>query len=319
MKVLLNKRVILMTDILNRIKQMKGKDVFTTKEEIVADYVLQNSEEIIDLTLRELAKITETSTGTVLRLVQKDLGFSGYSEFKQKLIQELSSNAFIIDTSFRDVYSDNIYKNVISMGMNSAYKNLENIIDFKYDDKSDLMKVLYEEFLENAYNTLIFDTEVEYGGSLNKTLLGQNYLSNYVESIKEAKKRILNLKKCMIKERKRLTTILNSYKSISDRNKSEISKRTFRNNLLMVISMNDYNSRLEDVVELANNNDFATLLLYSEHTKHLMDEDYYDFSINVGKLLNYNLGEGIKEKITFYLFLEYMRIYFANERTNTST
>lgn len=303
-----------MSDILFKIKEMKREDVFTTKEKIVAEYVLENPEEIIDLTLRDLASATQTSTGTVLRLIKKDLNFSGYSEFKNKLIQELSSNTYRIDSSFIENYSDNLYKNILSLGMNSAYNNLESLIDFKAnEEKLDILNVLYEEFFETAYNIIIFDWEGEFGGLLNKTLREQNYSSSYVSSLRRTKKKIINSKNILNKERKKLSKILDDYGSLSAINKSEITKRTFRNNLLILISIDNYISRVEESVELAKENDFTTIIIFSENTKHLLDEKKYDFSINIGKQLDYNLDDEIKEKITYYLFLEYMKIFFANE------
>lgn len=57
-------------------------------EQRVADFILKNAEELIYLTVTELAERTETSESTVVRLCQK-IGYKGYQEFKIVLARDL--------------------------------------------------------------------------------------------------------------------------------------------------------------------------------------------------------------------------------------
>ena len=57
-------------------------------EKRVADFVLQNSEQVINLTIEELAAESKTSYATIVR-VCKRLGYSGYKEFKSNLISDV--------------------------------------------------------------------------------------------------------------------------------------------------------------------------------------------------------------------------------------
>lgn len=59
-----------------------------TAEQRVADFILRNAEELIHLTVTELAEKTQTSESTVVRLCQK-IGYKGYQEFKIMLARDL--------------------------------------------------------------------------------------------------------------------------------------------------------------------------------------------------------------------------------------
>src|SRR6202167_4414430 len=57
-------------------------------EQRVADFVLKHPDELIYLTVTELAERTNTSESTVVRLCQK-IGYKGYQEFKIVLARDL--------------------------------------------------------------------------------------------------------------------------------------------------------------------------------------------------------------------------------------
>ena len=59
-----------------------------TAEQRVADFILAHPDELIYLTVTELAEKTNTSESTVVRLCQK-IGYKGYQEFKIMLARDL--------------------------------------------------------------------------------------------------------------------------------------------------------------------------------------------------------------------------------------
>src|SRR5579872_6411791 len=68
-----------------------------TAEQRVADFILKHPEELIYLTVTELAERTNTSESTVVRICQK-IGYKGYQEFKIMLARDLvEPNATIYD------------------------------------------------------------------------------------------------------------------------------------------------------------------------------------------------------------------------------
>ncbi|WP_117232669.1 MurR/RpiR family transcriptional regulator [Vibrio maerlii] len=62
------------------------------KLRVVADYVLENAHDVQFQTITDLARNTQTSEATVVRLC-RDMGFKGYSDFRMALAVELSQSA----------------------------------------------------------------------------------------------------------------------------------------------------------------------------------------------------------------------------------
>lgn len=71
----------------NKLKEYQD---YTYNEKAVIDYILENPNKVINLSVDELAKATYSSTACIVRLAKK-LGMKGYSDFKIKLAVELNS------------------------------------------------------------------------------------------------------------------------------------------------------------------------------------------------------------------------------------
>jgi RpiR family carbohydrate utilization transcriptional regulator len=76
-----------MSNLLDRLEN-PGKFTFNEKE--IISYVLANSEEVLHLSIYELAKKTNSSTSTIVRLCQK-CDLSGFREFKITLARDLEA------------------------------------------------------------------------------------------------------------------------------------------------------------------------------------------------------------------------------------
>lgn len=72
----------------NLFKKLNDKTKFSATEQVIVDYVLENFREVANLSTRELAKRTFTSSAAIVRFSQK-LGFEGYSDFKIKFLSEV--------------------------------------------------------------------------------------------------------------------------------------------------------------------------------------------------------------------------------------
>ena len=75
--------------IINELNELKRMNKLTSTEQGIVNYILTNPEELENISSRQLAELTYTSPATVVRICQK-LGFSGYSEFKIKYLQEVN-------------------------------------------------------------------------------------------------------------------------------------------------------------------------------------------------------------------------------------
>ncbi|WP_300080036.1 hypothetical protein [uncultured Thomasclavelia sp.] len=70
------------------LKKLELANHFSSSEKSIASYILNNTEEILNLSTIELAKKTYTSPATIVRLCQK-LDFKGYNDFKIALSANL--------------------------------------------------------------------------------------------------------------------------------------------------------------------------------------------------------------------------------------
>ena len=66
--------------------------VLNSAERTLANYVLENMEQVVHMTIEQLAKNSQTSYSTVSRFCQK-MGFRGYKDFKSKLTTDVINSA----------------------------------------------------------------------------------------------------------------------------------------------------------------------------------------------------------------------------------
>ncbi|MFD0692565.1 MurR/RpiR family transcriptional regulator [Paenibacillus sp. GCM10027628] len=86
-------------NILIKIRDMK--DSLTPVEKLVAEYILENVEEIPHLSIKNLAQLTKTSDASVLRFC-KTMGYKGYRNFIVSISATLGSR----DEEHKDQYTD---------------------------------------------------------------------------------------------------------------------------------------------------------------------------------------------------------------------
>lgn len=71
------------------IEQKLEQIKLSSTQKMVMDYIINHRYNIKDMTVKEIAKATYTSTTTVIRLAQK-LGYHGYEEFKKDYLAEMN-------------------------------------------------------------------------------------------------------------------------------------------------------------------------------------------------------------------------------------
>jgi len=71
------------------LKAMQEKQRFSPTEQNIIDYLMAHSAEAVELSIRELAEKTFSSTAAIIRLCRK-FNLSGYNEFKLKFAAEIS-------------------------------------------------------------------------------------------------------------------------------------------------------------------------------------------------------------------------------------
>ncbi len=102
-----------------------------TAEQRVADFILKHAEELIYLTVTELAERTQTSESTVVRLCQK-IGYKGYQEFKIMLARDLVGPA---ETVYEEIDSSDSLTALKSKVFQANAQALKDTIEVLADDE----------------------------------------------------------------------------------------------------------------------------------------------------------------------------------------
>lgn len=118
-------------------------------EQRVADFILKHPEELIHLTVTELADKTQTSESTVVRLCQK-IGYKGYQEFKIMLARDLVGPA------------ETVYEEIVATDDIAALK--QKVFAANAQALKDTMEVLQNDELERAVLALAQARRVEIYG-----------------------------------------------------------------------------------------------------------------------------------------------------------
>lgn len=126
---------------------------FSESEKNIARYILEYQEDILELTIQQLAKKTYTSPATIVRLCHK-LGLQGYGDFKIKYSAELQAEHKIknrINVNFPFTKEDDSYQIAGKLASlhQEAIEDTLSLIDFKQ-----LEKII--EILDHAKRIFIF-------------------------------------------------------------------------------------------------------------------------------------------------------------------
>lgn len=133
--------------------KLESTDLFSKSEEILAKYILQEKENIENLSTKDLATATFTSPSTVIRLSKK-LGFTGWNELKEKYIEELK----YLNQHFSDIdpnlpfESHDTLMSIASKVGNLATETIEDTLSLlKHEDLQKAVTLLSNSKTINIY------------------------------------------------------------------------------------------------------------------------------------------------------------------------
>ena len=101
---------------------------------MIAAYILENSEKVIHMSSRELARNTFTNATTIVRFVKK-LGYSSYNDFKINYLYDLKNDTYDQEDLFLNEHENiftllnkltSLHEHVIAETKQNM--NIENII-----------------------------------------------------------------------------------------------------------------------------------------------------------------------------------------------
>ena len=115
---------------------ISSKEKMTPKESEIAEYILENKSEILNLTSVELATKIGVGQSSIIKFIKK-IGFNKYGEFKIQLSKELENEKIykVKETIHSQIYIDDSLENVATKTLNEIVKALEKTvgnIDYKY-------------------------------------------------------------------------------------------------------------------------------------------------------------------------------------------
>ncbi len=117
------------------LKTLSEREKFSAVEQNIIKYILDNPKEIVNMSIRELANKTFTSSAAIFRLCQK-CGLKGYTEFKIKFISEVNRTSDFendeLEKPIRDLHrSINGKDDVKSVVRRMAFLQIEAIEETK--------------------------------------------------------------------------------------------------------------------------------------------------------------------------------------------
>ncbi|GKX67534.1 MurR/RpiR family transcriptional regulator [Inconstantimicrobium mannanitabidum] len=145
--------------------KLESIDTLSKSEEILANYILSQKENIENLSTKDLANATYTSPSTVVRLSQK-LGFSGWNEFKEKYLEELQ-------------YLNNHFSNVDPDFPFEAHDTLMNIASkvahLASNSIEDTLSLIKNDVLQKAVHLLCKAQIINVYGISNSLLMAYDF------------------------------------------------------------------------------------------------------------------------------------------------
>lgn len=113
------------------IRLREARDSVSPTEREIVDYLLRNTEEVIDLSIHELARRTYASPSTIIRLCHR-IGFEGFKEFRKVIAYEMAvrketersqHKEITRSDSLEDIIEKITYTNIVSL------EDTKNLID----------------------------------------------------------------------------------------------------------------------------------------------------------------------------------------------
>lgn len=97
-------------------------------EKMVADYVLETPQDVMDLPMMKLSQHIGVSEASVIRFCKR-MGYSGYSEFKIMLAKELGERGNVLmENDSIEIYADSDLESVPQKIINRSIRSLEDTL-----------------------------------------------------------------------------------------------------------------------------------------------------------------------------------------------
>lgn len=129
----------------------------------IAEFVLNEKDKVLSLSMQEIADYTYTSKPTLVRFA-KALGFSGWKEFMR---------AFIEESKYQESHYTQVNPNFPFEEQDSVKQIIHNISSLHMESILDTINILDEEVVEEAVNRLLTASKIIVFGMHPNSFLGE--------------------------------------------------------------------------------------------------------------------------------------------------
>jgi RpiR family transcriptional regulator, carbohydrate utilization regulator len=212
------------------ILRIKGiYDSLKSVEKRLADYIIQNVEETVNLTMEELAKSSGSSYATISRFCKK-VGFSGYKDFKNSLIQDVMRN--------RDVEG---ITDDFSIDMNTSTENIcEKMFELSTKVLEESMSILDVSIVDKVVEKILDSNSLFFIGAGASGISAKYAYSKFfrigIQCFCEPDSTLYKMKVSILKEGDVLFAISSSGRTTQIVDCAQIAKK----NNVTVISLSDF-------------------------------------------------------------------------------
>lgn len=130
---------------MNIIKKLEDKLDFNSSEVAISDFILNNKEKILEMSVQELAHSTYSSTSTIVRLCKK-MGLKGYQHFKIVF----SAN---LQTTYEAI--NNVNANFPFSGQDSYIEISKKIQELSTESLAQTQELLTNDLLESTVELML--------------------------------------------------------------------------------------------------------------------------------------------------------------------
>lgn len=152
------------------LEDLSNPSMFTKGELTVVEYIKENSNKIVNMSINELARETYSSNSTIIRICQK-LGFKGYKDFKIDYAKNIESLKYVNnDINFSLPFENSDSTNEIINKMANLYKDGIDLINSELNIDN-LEKII--ELLNNSQRVFVYahgDSKITASLFLNKLI-----------------------------------------------------------------------------------------------------------------------------------------------------
>jgi len=153
------------SNVLSRIRTIF--DSFSTKEKIVAEYILENPHETIHQTITELSDNCQVAEATIFRLCKR-LGYSGFQAFKITLASDIIQPIENIHEEIKKTDSIGTIQKKLFMSHIEAFK--------------DTLTLMEENTLEAAIEAIANAKKVDFYGSGGSSIVAQDAIHKMIRT-----------------------------------------------------------------------------------------------------------------------------------------